>query len=44
MIDRQPEIKRNEKKENLPQAKVWEGRGGVAVPISYEPNDLKLGR
>ena len=44
VIDRQPEIKRNEKKENLPQAGVWERRGGMAVPISYDPNDLKLGR
>ena len=43
VIDRQPEIRRNEKKENLPQTGVWE-RGGVAVPISYELNDMKLGR
>ena len=37
-----PEIKRYEKKENLPQTGFWE-RGGMAVPISYDPNDLKLG-
>ena len=43
VIDRQPEIKRNEKRENLPQAGVCE-KGGVAVPISYDPKDLKLGR
>ena len=44
VIDRQPETKRNEKKENLPQTGVWEKGGGVAVPISYNPIDLKLNR
>ena len=44
VIDRQPETKRNEKKENLPQTGVREKGGYVAVPISYDQNDLKLSR
>ena len=44
VIDRQPEIKRNENRLKSALHRSLGKGGGVAVPISCDPNDLKLGR
>ena len=30
----------DKKMKKVEQSGAWEGRGGMAVPISHEPNDL----